>query len=186
MIFDMERPESFDPYEVLTSLVVPRPIAWVSTMSAEGLLNLAPFSFYNAVCDEPPVILLSISKREDGRRKDTARNILSTGEFVINLVSEELIKEVKISSEDFPPEVNEFEKAGLEPAKSYKVRVPRVARAKAWLECRLLKHEELFGYDLIFGRVLLAGAESLNMWSLRPVGRVFGGFCKIIEINQEL
>ena len=60
----------------------------------------------------------------------------------------------KISSEDFPPEVNEFEKAGLEPAKSYKVRVPRVARAKAWLECRLLKHEELFGYDLIFGRVL--------------------------------
>ena len=134
----MERPESFDPYEVLTSLVVPRPIAWVSTMSAEGLLNLAPFSFYNAVCDEPPVILLSISKREDGRRKDTARNILSTGEFVINLVSEELIKEVKISSEDFPPEVNEFEKAGLEPAKSYKVRVPRVARAKAWRDCRLL------------------------------------------------
>ena len=55
MIFDMDRPESFDPYEVLTSLVVPRPIAWVSTMSAEGLLNLAPFSFYNAVCDEPPV-----------------------------------------------------------------------------------------------------------------------------------
>ena len=79
-----------------------------------------------------------------------------------------------------------MKRLALSQQKSYKVRVPRVARAKAWLECRLLKHEELFGYDLIFGRVLLAGAESLNMWSLRPVGRVFGGFCKIIEINQEL
>lgn len=185
MIFDMEKPEGFDPYEVLTSLVVPRPIAWVSSISPEGVLNLAPFSFYNAVCDEPPIVMISISKRDDGKRKDTARNILSMGEFVINFVSDDTIREVKITSEDFPPDVSEFEKAGLEPAESYKVRVPRVAKAKAWLECKLLKHEELFGYDLIFGNILLAGAESLNIRDLRPVGRIFRSFCKIIEINQD-
>ncbi len=184
MLFDMEKPEGFDPYEVLTRLVVPRPIAWVSTLSPEGIPNLAPFSFYNAVCDEPPVVVLSISRKEEGSQKDTARNILQTGEFVINMVSEEFIREVELSSEDFPPEVSEFEVCGLEMAKAYKVKVPRVARAKAWLECRLLKHEELFGYDLIFGRVVFAGAESLDLSVLKPIGRLSGRFCRIIEINQ--
>ncbi|MFN3471182.1 MAG: flavin reductase family protein, partial [Aquificaceae bacterium] len=89
MLFDMEDPQDFDPYEVLTSLVIPRPIAWVSTIGPEGVLNLAPFSFYNAVCDDPPVVFISISKRDNGKRKDTSRNIISTGEFVINFVSEE-------------------------------------------------------------------------------------------------
>lgn len=182
----MEKPEGFDPYDILTSLVIPRPIAWVSSISPEGFLNLAPFSFYNAVCDEPPVIILSISKRDDGTRKDTARNILSTGEFVINFASEDMVKEIEITSKNFPPEVNEFEVAGLEIAKGYKVKVPRVAKAKAWLECSLLKHEELFAYDLIFGKVLLAGAENLDIKHLKPIGRISEGYCKILEINQDL
>ncbi len=182
MLFDMEKPQGFDPYEVLTRLVIPRPIAWVSTLSPEGTPNLAPFSFYNAVCDEPPVVLISISKREDKSQKDTARNILQTGEFVINVVSEELIREVELSSEEYPPHVSEFEVCGLEPAPAYKVKAPRVAKARAWLECRLLRHEELFDYDLIFGSVLLAGAQ--NFEHLKPVGRLYGGFCKILELNQ--
>lgn len=180
----MEKPEGFDPYEVLTSLVVPRPIAWVSSISAEGVPNLAPFSFYNAVCDEPPIILISISKKEDKSRKDTARNILQTGEFVINLVSEDLLKQVKLSSEEFPPDVSEFDVCGLTQASSFKVRVPRVAQAKAWLECKLLKHEELFDYDLFFGKVVFAGAESLDPSKLKPVGRLAGKFCSIVEISQ--
>lgn len=180
----MENTQDFDPYDILASLVVPRPIAWVSTIGPEGTPNLAPFSFYNAVCDDPPLIMLSISKREDGRRKDTARNILYIGEFVVNLVSEELLKEVVITSESFPSEVSEFERAGLETADCHKIKAPRVARAKAWLECKLLKHEELFGYDLFFGRILLVGAESLDIEELRPVGRIHGSFCKILELNQ--
>lgn len=186
MLFDMEESNGFEPYEVLTRLVVPRPIAWVSTVSPEGTPNLAPFSFYNAVCDEPPVIMLSVSKREDGTMKDTARNILNTGEFVVNFASVEFLKEIKLTSEDYPPEVNEFEVAGLKYAECYKVKVPRVAGVKAWLECRLLRHEELFGYDLIFGRVVFAGAESLEYSHLKPLGRLSGKFCEIIEINQSL
>ncbi|MFN3869871.1 MAG: flavin reductase family protein [Aquificaceae bacterium] len=184
MIFDMENPQGFDPYEVLTSLVVPRPIAWVSTISTEGVLNLAPFSFYNVVCDEPPIVLISISKREKGERKDTSRNILNTNEFVINFVSEEFLRQVVISSEAFPPEISEFEKTGLKPVPCYKVKVPRIDKVKAWLECKLLKHEELFDYDLIFGRVVLAGAEGLDLNTLKPLGRVHGGFCKIVELSQ--
>lgn len=184
MLFDMENPEGFDPYEVLTALVVPRPIAWVSSLSAEGVPNLAPFSFYNAVCDEPPVVFVSISKREDGSRKDTARNILQTGEFVINLVSEDLLPQVKLSSQEFPPKISEFEVCNLTKAPSYKVKVPRVAEAKAWLECRLLKHEELFDYDLFFGKVVFAGAESLDPHHLKPAGRLAGRFCRVTEINQ--
>lgn len=184
MLFDMEEPQDFDPYEVLVSLVVPRPIAWVSTLSEEGIANLAPFSFYNAVCDEPPVIMLSVSKREDGNRKDTARNILSLGEFVINFVSDDLIEKVKVTAQEYPPWVDEFEKAGLQKADCYKVRVPRVASARAWLECKLLRHEELFKYDLILGRVVFAGAKNLEVSELKPVGRLGEKFCKIIEINQ--
>jgi len=184
MLFDMEKPQGFDPYEVLTKLVIPRPIAWVSTLSPEGTPNLAPFSFYNAVCDEPPVVLISISKGKDSKRKDTARNILATREFVINFVSEDLLREVELSSIAFPPEVSEFEVCRLREEKAYKVKAPRVAKARAWLECKLLKHEELFDYDLIFGQVVFAGAESLEVDSLKPVGRLFGRFCKIVEINQ--
>ncbi len=180
----MENPEGFDPYHVLTNLVIPRPIAWVSSVSSEGIPNLAPFSFYNAVCDEPPVVIISVSKREDGRRKDTARNILETKEFVINFVSEEFLELVKKSSEDYPPHISEFETLGIQKARSYRVKVPRVAKAKAWLECVLIKHEELFNYDLIFGRVVFAGAESLNYEVLKPLGRLSGRFCKIIEIAQ--
>ncbi|MFN4319762.1 MAG: flavin reductase family protein [Aquificaceae bacterium] len=184
MLFDMEDPQDFDPYEVLTSLVIPRPIAWVSTIGPEGVLNLAPFSFYNAVCDDPPVVFISISKRDNGKRKDTSRNIINTGEFVINFVSEEFLREVVISSEAFPPEVSEFEKTGLKPEPCYKVKVPRIAHVKAWLECKLLKHEELFDYDLIFGRVVFAGTEGFDLNTLKPVGRVHGGFCKVVEISQ--
>lgn len=185
MLFDMENPSGFDPYSVLTRLIVPRPIAWVSSVSKEGVFNLAPFSFFNLICDEPPIVILSISRKDDGCRKDTAENILHTGDFVINLVSVEHVQKVMLTSEEFPPEVDEFKVAGLTPTKAHKVKSPRVAEAKAWLECVFLKQEELFGYDLIFGRVVLVGAESLDYKVLKPVGRLSESFCELIEINQE-
>lgn len=168
-------------YGLLTSLVAPRPIAWVSTQSPEGVRNLAPFSFFNVVCDNPPLVFLSISKRDDRRRKDTAENIIRLGEFVINFVSEELIDKVELTSEDFPPHVDEFEVAGLTPMDSELVKVPSVAEARAWMECKLFRHEELFGYDLILGRVVNIRLKDQN---LKPVGRLSGKFCRVFEINQ--
>ncbi len=180
------RTHEADPDEVyrfLTRLVVPRPIAWISTVSPEGIKNLAPFSFFNAVCDEPPIVIVSISKRDDGRRKDTADNILKTGEFVINLVSEELIDKVELTSEEFPPHIDEFMVAGLTPTESFCVKAPSVKEAKAWLECKLFRHEELFSYDLIFGLVLCLRAQSLDYENLKPVGRLSGRYCRLSEIN---
>lgn len=184
LVVKTQKADPDEVYRLLTRLVVPRPIAWVSTVSPEGTRNLAPFSFFNAVCDEPPVVLISISKRDDGRRKDTAENILRTGEFVLNFVSEELVQKVDISSEEFEPYVDEFEVAGLTPAPSECVKAPSVAEAKAWLECKLLKHEELFDYDLLFGEVVCIKAKSLDYKELKPVGRLSGKYCKVVEINH--
>jgi Conserved protein/domain typically associated with flavoprotein oxygenases, DIM6/NTAB family len=137
-------------YKLITQWVAPRPIAWVSTTNKEGIINLAPFSFFNLVCDEPPVVMLSISKREDGTQKDTARNILETGEFVVNFVEWSLLEKVKLTGEDFPPSVSELELAGLTPEPSKKVKPPRVKESPASFECRLIKHMELFNYDVIY------------------------------------
>lgn len=178
---EVQKASSEEVYEILTTLVVPRPIAWVSSISKEGVFNLAPFSFFNLVCDDPPILIISISNRDDGSLKDTVRNILNTKEFIVNIPSEDLIHELLMSSEDFPPHVNEFEITGLDWELGRMVKVPRVKRAKAWLECILFKHEELFDYHLIFGRVLFIGAFSLDYSELRPIGRVKGGFCKVFK-----
>ncbi len=94
-----------DSYKLLTNLVVPRPIAWVTTQNAEGVINLAPFSFFNAVASDPLYVAVSVGSRDDGAPKDTAANILANGEFVVNLVTEELFDAMNISAADFPPEL---------------------------------------------------------------------------------
>ncbi len=162
-------------FELLTYMVAPRPIAWVSTVSKDGVLNLAPFSFFNAVCDEPPIVMLSISKR-DTRRKDTAQNILDTKEFVVNLVSNGLINKVEISAKPYPPHMSEFEVCGLTPESSKKVRVPRVKESPGFLECVLYRHMEVYDYDLILGEVLYMGVRSLDYKDIKLVGRVKEGY----------
>ena len=92
MELDIKDLSSDELYDILVDWVAPRPIAWVSTLSKEGVINLAPFSFFNVVCDQPPVLMLSISKKEDGTKKDTARNILDSGEFVVNFLEMRLLK----------------------------------------------------------------------------------------------
>ena len=96
--------------------MVPRPIAFVSSISAEGVRNLAPFSFFNAICGEPPVICFSISMREP--RKDTLANVRATGEFVVNIVSEDIAEQMNLASGEYPSHVDEFEVSGLTPAPS--------------------------------------------------------------------
>src|SRR5271156_2082701 len=128
MIFNMEKPKGREIYNLLIGLVAPRPIALVTSMNERGQLNAAPFSSYNYVCTDPPVVALGVTNRP-GRNfvpKDTARNIRRTGEFVVNVVTEDLMTQMNICATDFPEDVNELEMAGLETAASALVKVPRI------------------------------------------------------------
>ncbi|HWI65743.1 MAG TPA: flavin reductase family protein [Symbiobacteriaceae bacterium] len=129
-----------DAYRLMIGSIVPRPIAWVSTVSKEGVRNLAPFSFFTAVAAEPMTICFSPMRRgTDGARKDTLVNIEETGEFVVNIVSESLAEAMNRTSAEFPPEVDEFQVAGLTPIASTTVKPPRVGESLVAYECRLLQ-----------------------------------------------
>jgi len=123
-------------YRWMISLIVPRPIALVSTRAADGTLNLAPFSYFMGVSSDPFVVAISVSQRE-GRPKDTAHNIAATGEFVVNAAGEAHAAAINLASGDWEPDVDEFAVAGLTPAPAEKVAAPRVAEAAFALECRL-------------------------------------------------
>jgi flavin reductase (DIM6/NTAB) family NADH-FMN oxidoreductase RutF len=125
-------------YRLLTALVCPRPIAWVSTFSSDGVANLAPFSFFNVVCAKPPtVVFCPMWSGPDAVKKDTVQNIEETKEFVIQIVSRDLAEKMNLTSCELAAEVSEFEVAGLTPTPARKVNAPRVAEAKAYLECKL-------------------------------------------------
>jgi len=123
-------------YALHISALLPRPIAWVSTVNAAGIRNLAPFSFFGGVTSDPPIMSLGIGSRR-GVEKDSLANIRATGEFVINMVDEELAPSMVLTSGDFPAGVDEFEIAGIESAPSSKVRPPRVKRSPVAMECRV-------------------------------------------------
>jgi flavin reductase (DIM6/NTAB) family NADH-FMN oxidoreductase RutF len=122
------------PHDPFKGIVAPRPIGWLSTVNLEGRVNLAPYSFYNAFCEAPPIVGFA-----SGSRKDSQRNIEATGEFVANLVTRKHALAMNLTSAPFPPGVNEMEQAGLVAAPSRLVRPPRVADAPAALECKLLQ-----------------------------------------------
>jgi flavin reductase (DIM6/NTAB) family NADH-FMN oxidoreductase RutF len=126
-------------YNLINGLVVPRPIAWVTTLNPDGSVNAAPFSSYNYLCMNPPILGFGVAAVNDGLRevKDTARNIERTGEFVVNVVTEDLGEKMNITGVDFPPGVSELEMAGLTAEPSQVVKPPRVKEAHAALECRL-------------------------------------------------
>jgi flavin reductase (DIM6/NTAB) family NADH-FMN oxidoreductase RutF len=127
-----------DAYRLMTGIVTPRPIAWVSTVGVNGTGNLAPFSYFQAVCSSPPTIMLSVAFHGDGRPKDTLRNILDRGEFTISHVSEPLAQAMNDTSVSLGPGESEWESAGVTPASSTVVAPPRVADALAAMECRLV------------------------------------------------
>jgi flavin reductase (DIM6/NTAB) family NADH-FMN oxidoreductase RutF len=114
-----------DNYKLLTNLVVPRPIAWITSLGPSGVVNLAPFSFFNAVSGNPMYVVVGIGRNDAGELKDTARNILARGEFVVNLVTEDLFEAMNVSAADFPPELGELEAAGLHAAPCGRVGTPR-------------------------------------------------------------
>jgi flavin reductase (DIM6/NTAB) family NADH-FMN oxidoreductase RutF len=128
-----------DRYRLMTSLIVPRPIAWVSTVSAAGHRNLAPFSYFNAVCSDPATVVLGLGWAADGRPKDTLANVLETGELTISVVTESLAEAMNHTSGAFAHDVDEWAEAGVDAAPSVAVTPPRVAEAAAALECRLVQ-----------------------------------------------
>ena len=123
----------------INALVMPRPIGWISSQSANGVLNLAPYSYFNAVCADPPYVMFAPNAAQPGTSKDTYRNICEVPEFVVNLVGEHDAAAMNASSAPFPPEVDEFAACGITAVRSQLVRPPRVASAKAALECRVFQ-----------------------------------------------
>jgi flavin reductase (DIM6/NTAB) family NADH-FMN oxidoreductase RutF len=153
MYFDFDAIPARDTYKLLTGVVVPRPIAWVITQSLDGVVNAAPFSFFNALSGTPPIVGLGVGERTD-TPKDTARNIADTGEFVINLVSESLAAQMNITAIDFAPGIDELQQAGLETVPSQKVKPPRILQSPVALECTLWKIIPVEGaQQIILGRV---------------------------------
>jgi len=155
MLFDIEKLDSQNTYKLLVATVVPRPIAWVTTVDEDARLNAAPFSFFNAVSGYPPIVCFGIGGRAPGDAKDTGNNIRRTGQFVVNLVSDELVEQMNITAIDFGPEIDEVFEAALTPVPSTKVRPPRILEAPVSMECERLVTVEV-GNDrsVVLGRVL--------------------------------
>jgi flavin reductase (DIM6/NTAB) family NADH-FMN oxidoreductase RutF len=138
MQFDLAALPSRDRYKLLAGLVVPRPIALVTTRSEDGRDNAAPFSFFNLFAEEPPIVVLGIGVAASGGAKDTTNNIRDTGEFVVNMVDEPTAEAMNLCAVDFPPEVSEIDVAELELLASERVQARRIASSPAHLECRRL------------------------------------------------
>jgi len=175
-----------DIYRLMIGAIVPRPIAFVSTLSRDGIRNLAPFSFFTAVSANPPVICFSPMVRSGASpRKDTLVNIEATGEFVVNVVSEEIIRQVNISSAEYPPELDEFMESGLTPIASDLVTPPRVKESRVNMECKLVQVVHVsakpLGGSLVLGEVLrfhvdedLFDNNLIDPDKLHPIGRMGG------------
>jgi flavin reductase (DIM6/NTAB) family NADH-FMN oxidoreductase RutF len=159
MKIDVERANVVEVYRTLIDVVTPRPIAWVTSIDDQGVVNLAPFSFYNAFGGNPPVVVFSPTLRRDGTRKDTLKNVEATGEFVLNAAVEALAHQVNLSSKDLPSGESEVELTGLTLRPSARVRPPGVAESPVHLECRVLQIIPLgngpIAGNLVIGEVLV-------------------------------
>jgi flavin reductase (DIM6/NTAB) family NADH-FMN oxidoreductase RutF len=161
MIIDPARTPRTEFYPWIIRCVGPRPIAWVSTVSREGVYNLAPFSFFTAISTVPPTLCFVPGRREDtGGKKDTLLNIEATGDFVVNVVTEELALAMNETATDFPQGVSEFEQAGLTPAPSERVKAPRLKESPVHFECE--RHDIIHvgadavgGGSIVIGRIVL-------------------------------
>ena len=182
MQIDPSQHTAAENYKLLTHLVVPRPIAWVTSVNAAGVVNLAPFSFFNAVGSEPLYVVVSIGTNDAGEPKDTAKNILAGGEFVVNLVTEELFDAMNVSAADFPGEESELAATKLHAAPSVKVKPPRVAESQASMECRLHSTQKLGNNTLVIGEVVMfhvadhlanyQNGTRLHINGFAPIGRL--------------
>jgi flavin reductase (DIM6/NTAB) family NADH-FMN oxidoreductase RutF len=183
---------SREAYRLMISCICPRPIAFVTTLSRDGVSNLAPFSFFNGVSSDPPVISIAAGTKRDGSKKDTWRNIEETGEFVVNVVVPELMDAVIIGARELPHNVSELELSGLKTAPSAAVKPPRLAESPINLECRLLRIVEVEETGLILGRVVTVHAkdEILDGGRVDPRRLTFVGrmgddlYCRVTDLFE--
>jgi len=184
MLFDFKEIPGKECYKLLVSTVTPRPIAWVVSQDAKGLVNAAPFSFFNAFSGEPPVVGIGIGSHTPERAKDSRANILETRQFVVNLVSEANAEAMTITAIEFDPSVNELEQAGLTPVPSVRVKPPRIAESPVAMECELMQIVDWGESGLVLGRVLAmhvhddcvldAAKHYIDTPKLKLIGRMHG------------
>lgn len=184
-----------EAYKILIGSIVPRPIAWVSTVNSKGQPNLAPFSFFNGVCSNPPSLLFCPVNHPDGREKDTLRNIRETRQFVVNVATEKLAAEMNQTSADYDPNVNEFAEAHLAPGLCRKVKAPRVKDSPISFECELLQIVSVGDGGAGSGHVVIGKIVYMHfakevyqdgkilIEKLRPIARLAGSsYCPVREI----
>ena len=195
MEFDPQNLEQSAIYKLLTGAVIPRPIGWISSISEDGILNLAPFSFFNAVGDDPPHVMFSTVRGND-TNKDTLNNVLATKQFVVNMVTEDLVEQMNMTSQPIPSTESEFDLANLTPIASTKVKPPRVKESPITMECELVHHYTLEnhkygGATIIIGRIVMFHVDEsvlldnykINLETYKPVARLAGSnYTKLGEI----
>jgi flavin reductase (DIM6/NTAB) family NADH-FMN oxidoreductase RutF len=172
-------------YKVMVGAIVPRPIAFVSTVSPEGIYNLAPFSFFTAASVNPPVVCFCPLRNGQGRPKDTLNNIERMGDFVVNIVSEEFVEQMNMTSAEFGPEVDEFHVSGLTPVPSDLVKAPRVQESHVSMECTLFRIFEISdkpsGGSIVAGEIVRLHVDDecienyrIVQEELKAIGRMAG------------
>lgn len=182
-------------YKLLTGTIIPRPIGWISSIGEDGISNLAPFSYFNAVGDDPPHVMFSAS-RSNNNIKDTLKNVLITKEFVVNMVTEDLVEQMNLTAHPIPSDESEFDFANLTPIPSLMVKPPRVMGSPVAMECQLVHHytledNQFGGSTIIIGRVvmfhiddeILLEGDKINLDLYKPVARLAGSnYAKLGEI----
>lgn len=184
---DFEKISQPERYKILIGSILPRPIAFVSTLGSDGVVNLAPYSFFNGIASDPACVMISATPKSTGELKDTLRNIEANRQFVVNVVSEDMAEPMNRCSAEFPYGVSELEKVGLTAVPSTKVRPPRVAESPIQLECELLQTLQIGtrgapgSATVIFGKVLLAHfregvwvGNRVQLEAVKPLARLAG------------
>lgn len=195
MQFDTQNTDASTLYKLLTGTVIPRPIGWISTVDKNGINNLAPFSFFNAVGEDPPHVMFSTVRTGD-KNKDTLNNVLSNKQFVVNLVTEEVVEKMNTTSQQVAPDIDEFELAGLTPIASIHIKPNRVKESLVHFECEMVHHYFLEdhkngGAAIIIGKILTMHIDDsilmenarINLETYKPVARLAGSnYSKLGEI----
>ena len=186
MFYEPKRNDHGLPHDPFKSCVIPRPIGWISTLSSDGIPNLAPYSQFQNLTFDPPYVMFAANQTTDGRRKDTVMNAEQSGEFVYNMATYDLREAVNLSAQQVPPEVDEFELAGVTKAPSKLVKAPRVAESPVHFEClyyqtlRLPGNRPIGTVDIVIGKVMgihikdefITPDGKLNVLKIRPIARL--------------
>ncbi|WP_290838676.1 flavin reductase family protein [Flavobacterium sp.] len=195
MQFDPETLDRSAVYKLLTGAVIPRPIGWISTVSEDGINNLAPFSFFNAIGEDPPHVMFSTVRGGD-KNKDTLNNVLATKQFVVNMVTEDVVEKMNLTATIVPQDIDEFTLADLTPIPSVRIKPPRVAESPIHFECELVHHFALENHShggavMLVGKIVMMHFDDkvllenhkINLETYRPVARLAGAnYSKLGEI----